>query len=154
MAKEKNTNIDEEAEDVTGTEQTIESDIISDDMLLGIYGEILNNIREDREAMTDVLGNFKEMVFNEGDASNASKEAIVKLLEDRNKANDSMSKIAEQMTRIKLKDRDTSRFITKQDGQVVNIGDTSSKTLRKNLIEEINKTKQQKKEEAKQKEEK
>ena len=54
--------------------------IIKDDSLLGLYGEILENCREDRSKADEILSNFLEMIINDGDASSASKEAIVNLL--------------------------------------------------------------------------
>ena len=49
---------------------------------------------------------------------------------------DKMTKIADLMTRVKLKEKDTSRFVTKQDGTVINIGNTG--TSKRALLEQIN----------------
>jgi hypothetical protein len=80
---------------------------VEDGELLGLYKEVLKDVQEDRAQIDEVLGNFIEMVMNEGDASAASKEAIVNLMKIKSDAADKKAKIAELMTRIKLKDHDT-----------------------------------------------
>lgn len=81
--------------------------IVGDGELLGLYKEVLEDVRKDRDQIDEVLGNFIEMVMNEGDASAASKEAIVNLMKIKSDAADKKAKIADLMTRIKLKDHDT-----------------------------------------------
>lgn len=108
--------------------------LISDEMLLGIYSEILDTIRQDRVETTDILNNFCEMVLNEGDGSAASKDAIVQLVKTKMDAADKMAKVAELMTRVKMRDRE-SKFITTPGGTVVNIGDGGTK---KELLRRLN----------------
>jgi hypothetical protein len=89
--------------------------IISDDTLVNVYNEVLNNCRQDRVNADDLLSNIAEMVINDGDASSASKEAMVNLLKIKSDIADKMTKIAELMTRLKLKDRDTfPRYLAQQ----------------------------------------
>lgn len=97
-------------------------DIVSDEMLLGIYSEILDNVRQDRGEIDEYLGRFADMVINEGDATTSSKEAVVNLMKMKTDQSDKMSKIADLMTRVKMKEKDASKFITKQNGDVINIG--------------------------------
>jgi hypothetical protein len=78
-------------------------DLISDEDLLGMYDEIMSNLREDRDQTSELLDEFAEMVINGGDASNASKEALVNLVRHKLDTADKMTKIAELKTRIKLK---------------------------------------------------
>ena len=78
-------------------------DLISDENLLGVYEEIISNLRQDRQQASELLDEFSEMVINGGDASNASKEALVNLVRHKIDTADKMAKVAELMTRIKLK---------------------------------------------------
>ena len=78
-------------------------DLISDESLLGVYEEIISNLRQDRVQTSELLDEFTEMVINGGDASNASKEALVNLVRHKLDTADKMAKVAELMTRIKLK---------------------------------------------------
>lgn len=77
------------------------SNLVSDDTLMGLYGEIVQNIRDDRTEVNDLLSNFVNMVVNEGDSSNSSKEALVNLVKIKSDMADKMAKIADLMTRIK-----------------------------------------------------
>lgn len=125
-------------------QEVVESELVTDDMLLGLYGEIMEDIRDDRKMYDELLTNFAEMVFNEGDGSNASKEALVNLAKAKGDCPDRMAKIADLMTRIKLKERNTMSDWQKAKYNTVNIIDNSG-TTRRELIEKINKTKGKKK---------
>lgn len=81
--------------------------IIEDELLLELYDEILQNCREDRKEVKDLAGTFADMVVNDGEASSATKEALVNLHKIKTDISDKMSKVADLMTRIKLKDKDT-----------------------------------------------
>jgi len=90
------------------------SNLISDDALLGV---------------DELLGKFCDMVINDGDASNASKEALVNLVKLKTDTADKMTKIADLMTRIKLKERDTYKpYLNKKDdgGNLTIIDQTGS----------------------------
>lgn len=78
-------------------------DLVSDDALLNVYDEIMSNLRQDRVETSSLLDEFAEMVINGGDSSNASKEALVNLVRHKLDTADKMAKIAELMTRVKLK---------------------------------------------------
>jgi hypothetical protein len=47
------------------------------------------------------------MVINQGDSTTSSKEALVNLIKIRSDIPDKMTKVADLMTRVKLKERDT-----------------------------------------------
>lgn len=109
--------------------------VVSDEQLLDIYKEILNNIREDRKQVTEFIDNFADMVINEGDSTSSSKESLVNLVKVKTEISDKMSKVADLMTRIKLKDRDTfPKYLSASQNNTININ--SSK---RQLIEAINK---------------
>jgi hypothetical protein len=75
------------------------------------------------------------MVMNDGDASSASKEAIVNLLKSKSDISDKMSKIADLKTRIKLKDKDTfPRYLAAQQNNKVVIEGSH-----RDLIKSVNK---------------
>lgn len=115
--------------------QEPQSNIVSDDNLVDLYEEILKNCREDRNGVDEILVNFVDMVMNEGDASSASKEAIVNLLKIKSDTSDKMSKIADLMTRIKLKERDTfPRYLAAQQNNKVVIEGS-----KREMIKSVNK---------------
>lgn len=121
--------------------QSEQTSIVGDDDILGLYKEILENCRKDREGVDEVLVNFIEMVMNEGDASSASKEAIVNLLKIRTDTSDKMSKIADLMTRIKLKEKDTfPRYLAAQQNNKVYIEGS-----KREMIKSLNKLAKRKK---------
>ena len=77
--------------------------LIPDKKLLGIYQDALTNIQSDRAEISEVLQRFLDMVLNEGDATAASKEAVVGLVKAKSETNDQVIKIADLMTRLKMK---------------------------------------------------
>jgi hypothetical protein len=112
-----------------------QDNMVENEDLWGIYNEVLDNCRKDRVAVDEVLVNFIDMVMNEGDASSASKEAIVNLLKIKSDSADKMSKIADLMTRIKLKERDTfPRYLAAQQNNKVVIEGS-----KREMIKSINK---------------
>ena len=115
--------------------------IVKDEEVLDLYEEILQNCRKDRENVSEVLTNFLDMVMNDGDASSASKEAIVNLLKINSDVNDKMAKIADLRTRIKLKEKDTyPRYLAAQQNNKVVIEGS-----KREMIKTINKLAQRKK---------
>lgn len=110
---------------------------VKDETLVDLYDEILNNHREDRTKADELLTNFLEMVLNEGDATTATKEAIVALVKIKSDSADKMSKIADLMTRVKLKEKDTfPRYLSAQQNNKVVIESGSSK---RDLLKHISK---------------
>jgi anthranilate phosphoribosyltransferase len=122
-----------------------EMSIVSDEALLGVYGEIMDNLRQDRGQVSELVDTFSNMVLNDGDSSTASKEALVNLLKTKIETSDRMSKIADLMTRIKLKQPDTYQpWMGKgkdKGGNTINIYDSSG-VNRKSLMERIQKEKE------------
>ena len=109
--------------------------IIGDSTLVGLYDEILSNCRDDRTKVDEVLSTFLEMVINDGDASSASKEASVNLIKIKSDTSDKMSKVADLMTRIKLKEKDTfPRYLSAQQNNKVVIEGS-----KRDLLKSINK---------------
>jgi hypothetical protein len=108
--------------------------LIGDDQLLGIYDEIMHNFRRDRKEVSRLAKEFADMVVNGGDGSSSSKEALVNLLKLKNDTSDKMVKIADLMTRLKMKSPDTYKpYLTaKQENKT-----TINITGRRNLLKKI-----------------
>lgn len=117
-------------------------ELVSDDMMLGIYSEILDDIRKNTEEVDDILANFVDMVINEGDASNASKEALVNLVKIKTDFPTQKARIADLMTRIKLKEKNTMPDWQKAKQNTINIYEgTPGGSTKRALLEEIEKAK-------------
>ena len=98
--------------------------IVKDEEILGLYNEIIENCRADRQQADDLLLQFLDMVMNDGESSSASKEAIVNLMKNKTDINDKLAKVADLMTRMKLKERDTfPRYLAAQQNNKVVIED-------------------------------
>jgi DNA replication initiation complex subunit (GINS family) len=118
------------------------NNIVSDEQLVDIYSEILGCIREDRQQVAGFIDTMAEMVINEGDATSSSKEALVNLVKIKSDMTDKMSKVADLMTRVKLKDKDTfPKYLAANQNNTINISETGS---RRALIEAVNKAKNKK----------
>jgi len=118
------------------------SNIVSDEELVGIYSEIMGCIREDRQQVAGFIDTMAEMVINEGDATSSSKEALVNLVKIKSDMTDKMSKVADLMTRIKLKDKDTfPKYLAANQNNTININEGTS---RRAIIEAVNKAKNKK----------
>ncbi len=115
--------------------------IVGDQQILGLYDEILKDCRADSASVDEALANFINMVMNDGDASSASKEAIVNLLKIKSDIADKKAKVADLMTRIKLKERDTyPRYLAAQQNNKVII-----EGGKREMIKTISKLAQQRK---------
>ncbi len=115
--------------------------IVSDEKILGVYDEILNFCREDRKAIDEVLDNMINIVTNDGDATSSTKEAMVNLIKIKSDCADKMSKVADLMTRIKLRDRDTYKaYMNNHQHNKVTI-EASNKDLLKKVLKDNKKIK-------------
>ena len=112
---------------------------INDNDLLNIYSEIMGDLRNDRKEIDCLLNNFVEMVMNEGDSSSASKEAVVNLIKVKSDIADKMTKIADLMTTLRLKDKSVSKLTANQTNHI-------HITDKRNLLETINNLKKVKSE--------
>ena len=99
------TEIEQEPETMNISTPPEKSVIIEDGTLVDVYQEILQQCRDDRRECDNYLTNFVEMVINEGDSTTSSKEALVNLMKIKTDISDKMSKIAGEMTRVKLKEK-------------------------------------------------
>lgn len=130
---------------VSSQETDPTSNLVSDEQLVDVYNEILNGIRQDRKQVEDFINNFADLVINEGDSTSASKEALVNLVKIKSDMSDKMSKVADLMTRIKLKDKDTfPRYLAASQNNTININSGNTK---RQLLEALNKKKEDNKDE-------
>ena len=119
------------------------SNLVKDEELVGMYKDIIDYIKDDRKEIDAYIDNFANMVMNDGDATSSSKEALVNLIKIKSDMTDKMSKVADLMTRIKLKERDTfPKYLAAQQTNTINIGNNSAS--RRTLIEALNKAKEKK----------
>jgi hypothetical protein len=117
------------------------SNIVSDEQLVDVYQEVLENIRQDRKQTDEFIKNFADLVINEGDSTSASKEALVNLLKLKHDTSDKMAKIADLMTRIKLKDKDTfPKYLAANQNNTININSGNNK---RQFLESLNKKKEE-----------
>jgi len=117
------------------------SNIVSDEQLVDVYQEVLENIRQDRKQTDEFINNFADLVINEGDSTSASKEALVNLLKLKHDTSDKMAKIADLMTRIKLKDKDTfPKYLAANQNNTININSGNNK---RHFLESLNKKKEE-----------
>jgi hypothetical protein len=125
-------------------QQQEEKALIPDEVWLGWCGEILNNLRQERQEIDEVKRSLVEMVINEGDSTSASKEAMTRMFEIKANISEKMTRVLDLATRVKLKEKDTfPKYLAAHQNNTINLGDSSSK---RELIKQIQKI-QKKKEE-------
>ena len=108
---------------------------ISSEKLENLYDEVLSNSRQDRNQIDGVLDQFLDMVFNSGDPSSATKEAVVNLIKAKSDVNDKMAKVLDLMTRVKLKDNNTfPRFLAAKQENNYNFDNNDTEDL-EDLVE-------------------
>lgn len=120
--------------------------LISDEQYLGVLNEILLNIRDDRQQVSDYIDNIADMVINDGDSTTSSKEALVNLVKIKTDLQDKMLKAADLMTRLKLKNSyaNSGAHMNAVQQNNFNMGAEDTSFNRKELIKAINKAKKKK----------
>lgn len=108
-----------------------QNNIVEDEYLINLYKEILEDIRVDRIEVDGLLSNFTDMVFNGGDVSGSSKEAVVNLAKIKTDILDKKTKIADLLTSLKIKEKNNSKASTNQTNHI-------HITDRRSIIEAVN----------------
>jgi hypothetical protein len=104
--------------------------LVSDEALLGIYNEILTTIKKDTQEIDSTLANFANLMWNDGDSSTSTKEALVRLIEIKSGQAEKLTRVADLLTRIKLKERDTfPKYLAANQNNTINIGDGGKRAL-------------------------
>ena len=114
--------------------------LVEDEYLFNLYTEILEDIRTDRIEVDGLLNNFTDMVFNGGDVSSSSKEAVVNLAKIKSDILDKKTKMADLLTSLKIKEKNNSKASTNQTNHI-------HITDRRSIIEAINSVKNKEKNE-------
>lgn len=102
--------------------------IISNERLLQSFDEVKINVRQDREEIDEVLQQFKDLIFNGGDATTSSKEAVVNLLKIKLDTADKLAKIADLETRARGINT-YKPYLTNNQNNTINIGDAPKKSV-------------------------
>lgn len=123
--------------------------LIPDEQYLNFIKEILTDIKDEKRQVSDYVDSFAEMVINSGDATTSSKEAFVNLVKIKVDLNDKMLKVADLMTRLKMKNTYANSGAHINAVQQNNYNMTAQENTdfnRKELIKVINQAKKHKKE--------
>ena len=125
---------------LAGVSTTAVQPMFEDNEMLGLCAEALTNMRGDRKQMDNLISNFVEMVFNEGDSTTASKEALVALMVAKTNMNDKMMSLVELMAKFKLKEMASGpKSVTANQENHYHFG------TRRSFLEQIDRRMQQKK---------
>lgn len=119
--------------------------LISDAKYLDFMEELANDIKQDRKEVSGFIDEFAEMVINGGDSTTASKEALVNLLKIKTDLSDKMSKVADLMTRLKIKNTYaySGAHLNALQTNTINI-ESGSEFNRRELIKKIQKVNKKK----------
>jgi hypothetical protein len=118
----------------TQTQQEEKEKLVTDEYWLGLASEVLNNLRQERQEIDEVKNNFADMVFNDGDSTSASKEALTKCLELKSGISEKMTRVLDLATRVHLKEKDTfPRYLAAHQNNTINVGDNSKRELLKTI---------------------
>lgn len=104
--------------------------------LIGVYNALIDNLKGSQSEVDEVLSQYLDMVVNGGDASSATKEGVVNLLKLKNvEIPDKMIKIADLMTRVYLKEKDTfPRYLAgKQQQNSISISGEDKRSFIKSM---------------------
>lgn len=110
---------------VSNLQNKNEKEIVADDTIIDLYGEILDMCRDDRKEIDGLLTNFVNMVINDGDASTSSKEALVNLMKMKSDVSNNMTRVFDLLARIKMRDKSIPEVVAKQVNKF-NIGGGSA----------------------------
>lgn len=110
---------------VSNLQNKNEKEIVADDTIINLYGEILDMCRDDRKEIDGLLTNFVNMVINDGDASTSSKEALVNLMKMKSDISNNMTRVFDLLARIKMRDKSIPEVVAKQVNKF-NIGGGSA----------------------------
>lgn len=111
---------------------------VSEDLLMGTYTGIFNDLKESIKETDETLQSFLNLALNDGDSSSATKEAVVNLLKLKTvDIPDKMIKVADLMTRVYLKEKDTfPRYLAAKQENTINIHSEMKKDVIKKIKQE------------------
>lgn len=104
-------------------------ELVSDELLMSLYIELLTEIKNDRIEVDNLLQNFTDMVFNGGDVTSSSKESVVNLAKIKSDILDKKTKVADLLTSLKIKQKNQLKSTTN--------GSTPININRRSIIEAL-----------------
>lgn len=104
-------------------------ELVSDELLMSLYIELLTEIKNDRIEVDNLLQNFTDMVFNGGDVTSSSKESVVNLAKIKSDILDKKTKVADLLTSLKIKQKNQLKSTTN--------GNSSININRRSIIEAL-----------------
>jgi len=117
-------------------ENISKEELITDELLMGLYMELLAEIKNDRIEVDNLLQNFTDMVFNGGDVTSSSKESVVNLAKIKSDILDKKTKVADLLTSLKIKQKNQLK-VTTNNNSPININRRSIiEALREEKIKE------------------
>jgi len=81
-----------------------EISLVQAEQIIGLVQTVMDDISVEKNEIQEAYVNFAEMVFNSGDATSASKEALVNLLKLKSDLIDKKSRMLEMMMKVYNKD--------------------------------------------------
>ena len=117
-------------------ENISKEELITDELLMSLYMELLAEIKNDRIEVDNLLQNFTDMVFNGGDVTSSSKESVVNLAKIKSDILDKKTKVADLLTSLKIKQKNQLK-VTTNNNSPININRRSIiEALREEKIKE------------------
>lgn len=121
-----------------------EIEIVKAEMIIDYTKEIIDDIRDDRNQVGELLDNFTDMVMNEGDHNQASKEAIVNLMKIKSEIADKKTRVLDLAFRAFMKDKTNNYAFHANQHNEFKITNSSKRNLLKALEEDEEKAKKDK----------
>ncbi len=113
------------------------NEIVQADQIVSLCQDVLSDIATEKDEISQTFNNFSEMVFNAGDATSASKEALVNLLKIRSDLVDKKTRVMEMMLRAFQKDG--PKTVTAHQHNDIHISD------KRKLFQELDKQEEEEK---------
>lgn len=121
-------------------DNTPPEECVTDEELMNLYREILDDFRKDRKDASYIADQFKEMVCNGGDASTSSKEALINAMKLQNDASDKKRRLLSDLMMQKLKSANTFQpYMIKKNDSSSRVAKVDKKAILKQVQEEKNK---------------
>lgn len=110
-----------------GQPEEPKEELVKSEHILGYVGEIFSDIRENRTEIDEALKSFTDMVMNDGDATAASKEALVNLHRLKSETTDQKTRMLDLLLKAFLKERETTKYFTVKQENTTNNNIVSDK---------------------------
>lgn len=105
----------------TNSPTETKNEIVQADQIVSLCQDVLSDIAVEKEEITNYQNNFSEMVFNAGDATSASKEALVNLSKLKSDLIDKKTRVMEML--LKAFQKDGPKVVTAHQHNDIHISD-------------------------------